>query len=86
MIDDTGFKHLRVKIVVPGLPESVGVLDRLFENSDVSTTLMEAGIIDGRPFIELEIFGVSSKVDEALDPNLIIDVANMRWARPLPLS
>jgi hypothetical protein len=83
MLDDTGFKHLRVKVVAPRLPESTGVLDRWFENPDVSTTLMEAGIVDGRPFFELEIFGVSSKVDELLDPGLM-DAADVRSACPGP--
>jgi hypothetical protein len=70
MIDDTGFKHVRVKVVAPGLQESVHVLDRIFHNPDVSTTLMEAGIVDGRPFFELDIFGAGSQVDEVLAPQL----------------
>jgi len=66
VFDDTGFEHLRVKVTVPDFPESIGFLGRLFENPDVSTTLREAGLFEGRPFLDLEIFGIRSRVDEAL--------------------
>jgi hypothetical protein len=66
VIDDTGFKHLKIKVVAAGLQDSVDFLDRMFENPDVSATLRGAGIVDGRPFFELDIFGVSSQVDEVL--------------------
>jgi hypothetical protein len=68
VIDDTGFKHVRVKVVAPGMKESVALLDRMYENPNVSTTLMEAGIVGGRPFFELDLFGASSQVDEVLGP------------------
>jgi hypothetical protein len=66
VFDDTGFEHLRVKVAVPNCPESAALLERLFENPDVFTTLKEAGLVDGRPFLDLEVFGVRSRVDEAL--------------------
>jgi hypothetical protein len=66
VIDDSGFKHLTVKVVAPSLEDSVDLLDRMFENPDVSTTLRGAGIVDGRPFFELDIFGASSQVEEVL--------------------
>jgi hypothetical protein len=66
VIDDTGFKHLKVKVVAPSLEDSVDLLDRMFENPDVSTTLRGAGIVDGRPFFELDMFGASSQVEEVL--------------------
>lgn len=90
MFDDSGFKRLRVKVMAPGLPEASGALDRLFESPDVLVSLMEAGIVGGRPYFELEIFGVTSKVDEvlervdeALKPE-VMDSTKVRRACPGP--
>lgn len=66
MIDDTGFKQVRVKVVIPGLPESAAILERLFDSADVSATLREAGVLDGRLFFEVDLFGITSKVEETL--------------------
>ena len=53
----------------------------MFEGPDVSTTLLEEGVIDGRPFLELEIFCISSQVDGALEPDLM-DARDARSASP----
>jgi hypothetical protein len=66
MFDDTGFRHVRVKAVAPGLGESAALLDRLFENPNVSASVMGAGIVDGRPYFEVDLFGATSQVDEVL--------------------
>jgi hypothetical protein len=68
MIDDTGFRHIRVRVVVPGIDKPCKMLHNLFENPEVTTTLLEAGTVDGRPFFDLEVFGVTSEVNRALDP------------------
>ena len=66
MFDDTGFRHVKVKAVAPGLEESAALLDRLFENPNVSASLMGAGIVDGRPYFEVDLFGATSQVAEVL--------------------
>ena len=66
MIDDSGFKHVRLKVVAPGMKESAALLNRLYGNPDVSTTLSRAWVVDGQPFFELDIFGATSQVDEVL--------------------
>ena len=71
MIDDSGFRHLRVRVLVPGLYQPGRILDGLFHNPEVSTTLLEAGTLDGRPFFDVEVFGVASEVDRALGPGFI---------------
>ena len=83
MLDDTGFKHLRVKVVASGLSEARGVLHRLFESPDILAMLMEAGIVSGRPYFEVEIFGISSRIDEVLEQ---VDLALQPDVRDSPLA
>lgn len=66
MIDDTGYRHVRVKVVAPSLEDSAGLLARLFENPNVSTSMLGGGNVDHRPYFEVDLFGATSQVDEVL--------------------
>jgi hypothetical protein len=71
MIDDTGFKRVRVRVLIPGLQGNGPILHKLFENPELSATLLEAGNLGGCIFLDVEVFGVASEVDRALGPRRI---------------
>lgn len=66
MIDDTGYRQIRMKVVASSIEESAELLDRLFGNPNLSTSLIGAGIVDHRPYFEVDLFGATSQVEEAL--------------------
>lgn len=75
-IDDSGFRHLRVRLVVADVRRSPELLTRLFEDPDVSATIVAAGTLGEGAFFEMELFGLGSKVDELLatDPDTGADL------------
>jgi hypothetical protein len=68
MIDDTGFKRVRVRVLSPGLQGNGPLFHNIFENPEVSATLLGAGNLGGCIFLDVEVFGVASEVDRALGP------------------
>jgi hypothetical protein len=66
LLDDSGFRHLRLKVLLPDRQTSTEVLGRILNDPDFSATIVEAGAAGAGMFFELEIFGVGSKVDELL--------------------
>jgi len=71
MLDDSGFKRVRVRVLIPGLQAHGPLLHNLFENPEVSATLLEAGNLGGCLFLDVDLFGVASEVDRALGPRRI---------------
>jgi len=64
VIDDTGYRQIRVKMVAPSLGKSAALLDRLFGSPNRPTSLIEAGVVEDRPYFEVSLFGAASQVEE----------------------
>jgi hypothetical protein len=83
MIDDTGFKRVRVRILIPRLQTNRPLLHNLFENPEVSATLLEAGNLGGSIFLDVDVFGVASEVDRALGPRRVEAMEEAQAHEPL---
>lgn len=64
MMDESGFQHVHLIVGFPDFPSAARGLDRIFEEPDLTVNLLGARMVSGHPRFGMEVFGVSSKVDE----------------------
>jgi hypothetical protein len=83
MIDDTGFKRVRVRVLIPGLQGNEPILHNLFENPEVCATLLQAGNLGGCIFLDVDVFGVASEVERALGQRPVAAIEDAQAHEPL---
>ncbi len=66
-MDDSGFKRLRVVVSFPDAARASRVLEEISGHPDVEVSLHGAEVFEGEARFELDLFGVSTEVDELLE-------------------